>query len=716
MSKKPTSPAAAPSSPAQPRTDGPAGGASGSGRPSAKPWEHAKHAEGSSSDPLAARFVESLSYDTRLYAADIRGSLAHARMLAKSGLITREDYAAIDRGLAQITREIESAPAGPNAVGVPGAWPGWRIELEDVHMCIEAALVEKIGDAGRKLHTGRSRNDQVALDLRLWLRDAGAELGRELDTLLASLVTLAGEQGDVLLPSYTHMQRAQPIVVGAECMAWWAMLDRDRRLLGMLRGFADGLSASPLGSGAVAGSTLPLDRSQTAADLGFAGPSLSSIDSTASRDEALDYLHVCSRIALHLSRLAEQWIIYCTTEFGFLTLGEAYTTGSSMMPQKRNPDMLELIRGRCATILGHHTAMQTLIKGIPLAYNRDLQEDKRHVFAAHDMTRDCVAMAARVVASAKFNPERINATLDRGHLDATVLAEYLVARGMPFRTAHQAVGQLVRVCDKTKRHALSLLDVDEIRDVCRALGHNVAIGEDVFEHLSAANVVRAYRSSGHAGSGAGGYADWLHGLRKSHVDAAGVWIPLPSSSDPASAATTLHAAVQHARPISERSLTVPLAPASVATTADTPALFDGADDDHATINAGGFDALIELYRQCNRTLDDLPYTADFDALAASAKAEYPALDTYALFRKLHNLRKAGKLPRVGKPATLPVKLEPAEEEWLRERVIAAVGSLGQRDRLPYHRDFDALVEAFNAHTGRELAPHAVWRLVAKLAK
>ncbi|MBY0310584.1 MAG: argininosuccinate lyase [Phycisphaerales bacterium] len=707
MSKKPTK---ADLPPARSRQVPP------SASPSSKPWEHAKHAEGSSSDPLAARFVESLSYDTRLYSADIRGSLAHARMLARTGLISREDYAAIDRGLAQITREIESAPAGPNAVGVNGAWPGWKIELEDVHMCIEAALVEKVGDAGRKLHTGRSRNDQVALDLRLWLRDASAELTRGLQELLGAFVHLAGQQGDVLLPSYTHLQRAQPIVVGAECMAWWAMFDRDRRLLDAMLGFPDGLSASPLGSGAVAGSTLPLDRAMAAGDLGFAGPTLSSIDSTASRDEALDYLHACSRIALHLSRLAEQWIIYCTTEFGFLTLGEAYTTGSSMMPQKRNPDMLELIRGRCATILGHHAALQTLIKGLPLAYNRDLQEDKRHVFAAHDMTRDCIAMAARIVATARFNPERINASLDRGHLDATVLAEYLVAKGVPFRTAHQVVGQLVRVCDRTKRHALSLLDVDEIRDACRALGHSVSIGEDVFSHLSSANVVSAYRSSGHGGSSGGGYKDWLHTLRAPRADAAGVWIPLKSAEADAKPGPTLQAAVDQARPISQSSLKVPLAPASTATTADTPPLFDVSEDDSTSIKSGAFDALVTLYEQTGRTLDDLPYTEDFDTLAAKAKTTYPSLNTYALFRKLHTLRKAGKLPRIGRPSTLPVKLEPGEEQWLRDRVVQVVGTLGQRDRLPYHPDFDAIVESFNSHTGRTLAPHAVWRLVAKLAK
>lgn len=678
----------------------------------AKPWEHAKHGEGSSTDPLAARFVESLSYDTRLYAADIKGSLAHARMLATVGLISREDFASIDRGLAQIIREIESAPAGPTAVGVPGAWPGWKIELEDVHMCIEAALVEKIGDAGRKLHTGRSRNDQVALDLRLWLKDACVTLCRTIDTLLDAFTELARTQGDVVLPSYTHVQRAQPIVLGAECMAWWAMFARDQRLFASMTAWQDGLDASPLGSGAVGGSTLGLDRRQTASDLGFSEPSLSSIDSTASRDEALDFLYACSRVAMHLSRLAEQWILYCSTEFGFVTLGEAYTTGSSMMPQKRNPDMLELIRGRCGNIYGSFAALSTTLKGLPLAYNRDLQEDKRHVFAGYDMLMDCVNMASRIVASAKFNAEHIASTLNRGHLDATVLAEYLVSKGVPFRTAHQIVGQLVRVCDRTKRSSLSLLDVDEIRDACRVLGQNVTIGQDVFEHLGSANVVRRYRSSGHGGSSPGGYRDWLSNLAalKAQCDPAalkdrGMQAPARAVSDAAS----------RAKPISERSHTVPVVSAAV----EEPklaSLFGIEDDEPIDASSTKFDALVAAYQKAERTLDDLPYTPEFESLFASTRKDYPELDKFQTFRKLHNLRKAGKLPKSGKAATLPVKLEPHEETWLRERVIQDVGSLGQRDQLPFSPRFDAIVQAFNAHTGRHLSPHDVWRLVAKLAK
>lgn len=654
-----------------------------SAAPAAKPWEHAKHGEGSASDPLAARFVESLSYDTRLYDADIRGSIAHARMLESVGLISGADLKAIEGGLGEIRAEIESAAAGPNAVGVDGAWAGWKVELEDVHMCVEAALVEKIGDAGRRLHTGRSRNDQVALDLRLWLKDACGEIGRELDALMAAFKGLAAKQGDVLLPTYTHLQRAQPACVGAECMAWWAMFARDARAFAAMVDVEDGLSASPLGSGAVAGSTLPLDRAKTAADLGFAGPSLSSIDATASRDEALDFVYALSRTALHLSRLAEQWIIYCTTEFGFITLGEAYTTGSSMMPQKRNPDMLELIRGRAACVLGNLTALAAIIKGLPLAYNRDLQEDKRQVFAAFDTTRDCIQMAARIVASATFNGEKIAAGIERGHLDATVLAEYFVSRGVPFRTAHQIVGALVRTCDAYGKASLSELDLVEYESALRASGfEKCGVEADVYEHLSAANVVARYKSSGHGGTSAGGYRERLRSEAKS-----------------ASASQYEKQSAGFAPPTEPH---------------PGRGLFGESGDDQ---KKGAADApLIAAYGEIGRTLDDLPYTADFERLFAVAAAARPGVQKRELFHRLHNLRKAGKLPKAGRAASAAVKLEPKEEQWLSERVVAAVGSLGQRDQLPFDAKFDALVEAFNAHTGRSLSPHDVWRLVAKLAK
>ncbi len=641
-----------------------------------KPWEHAK-ASGSEADALAARFVESLSYDTRLYAADIRGSVAHARMLEAAGLISPDDLVAIERGLSDIKREIESAPAGPTAVGVPGAWPGWKIELEDVHMCIEAALVEKIGDAGRRLHTGRSRNDQVALDLRLWLRDACAGLTRRLDAVLDALADLAERQGSIVMPSYTHLQRAQPSTVGGELAAWHAMLSRDRDEFERL---ATAVAAeNPLGSGAVAGTSLPIDRARTTEALGFASPSGSSIDATASRDEALDFLYACSRCAMHLSRLAEQWILYCSTEFSFLTLGAAYTTGSSMMPQKRNPDMLELIRGRCGTVYGHFAAMMTICKGLPIAYNRDLQEDKRHAFAAHDTLADCLDITAGIVASATFRESEIagGGRLERGYLDATSLAEYLVNKGIPFRTAHQIVGALVRRCDESGRHALSQLTLEEINGTIAAAGvSGVRAGRDVHEWLGAANVVKRYRSSGNAGPS--GYRAYFA------------------------------ACAERRRPTQTKESAPPPAPA-----ADPPvgSLFGA-----PVSRTDEAEALAAAYAAVGRTLDDLPYTEDFERLFAAAEAEARGLSRRDVFHRLHNLRKAGKLPRTGRAASTPPRITPEEEGMLRRMVEEAVGTLGQRDQLPYTPTFDRLVERFNAATARHTDPHTVWRLVAKLAK
>lgn len=654
----------------------------------AKPWEHAKHAEGSSSDPLAARFVESLSYDTRLYAADIRGSIAHARMLAHVGLISAADFAAIERGLNALKAEIESAPAGPTAVGVPGSWPGWRFELEDVHMCIEAALTAKIGEPGKKLHTGRSRNDQVALDLRLWIREACATVAEELGHLEAGFADLARRQGDVVLPTYTHVQRAQPACVGAECMAWWAMFQRDTRLLTSMTTWEDGLGASPLGSGAVAGSTLPLDRSMTAAELGFASPSVSSIDATASRDEALDYVYALSRIALHLSRFAEQWILYCSTEFGFLSLDDAHTTGSSMMPQKRNPDMLELIRGRCANAIGHLTAMASLLKGLPLAYNRDLQEDKRIVFASHDSVLDCLRMSTRIVRGARFKADAIAATLSHGHLDATVLAEYLVERGVPFRTAHQIVGSLVRLCDVRRKASLRELELADFQDAARAAGCSPdAIGADVFASLGASNVVGRYNSAGHAGTSPGGYREWLMLL------AGGGRFDENRADAPAPASPAVET------PVAESLFPMP------------NESNDAADDRPAEDQL-----LSRLYEEAGRTLDDLPYTTEFARLVETARLQGMRMTPREMLHRLHNLRKAGKLPRSGRAAGTPTKIESEEEHWLAEQVVAAAGSLGQRDKLPLTPAFDSLVERFNSRTGRTLTPHQLWRVVAKLAK
>ena len=473
---------------------------------SAKPWEHAKAGEGSATDALAARFVQSLTYDRRLYKHDIQGSIAHARMLARQSLITADDFTQIERGLREIQSEIEACAKADAASALTGAgvddpygtsWPGWKLELEDVHMCIEVALTAKIGDAGRKLHTGRSRNDQVALDLVLWLHEATANVAALLDRLIRAFVVLAERDGLIVMPSYTHLQRAQPIVAGGELMAWVAAFDRAKQRLNALLTINH---RNPLGSGAIAGSSLPLDRNTTAAALPVGEPTMSSIDGTASRDAAIDFVYALSMAAMTLSRWAEQWIIYCSTEFSFISLDDRYTTGSSMMPQKRNPDMLELIRGRCGNVYGSLMALLTTLKGLPIGYNRDLQEDKRHLFAAYDIAVDCIDMAGRIVETTKFNGDKISASLERGFLDATSLADYLVTKGVPFRTSHQVVGRLVKLCIERGTERLSQLAPVDFANACAASGLPTStVGTDVMQWLDASNVVKRYQSLGNSG-------------------------------------------------------------------------------------------------------------------------------------------------------------------------------------------------------------------------
>ncbi|MCC7204772.1 MAG: argininosuccinate lyase [Phycisphaeraceae bacterium] len=453
-----------------------------------KPWEHAQGGVGSASDELAVRFVESLSYDRRLSKHDIAGSVAHARMLAKVGLISKDELGQIEKGLGAIRAEIERDG---------DAWAGWKLELEDVHMCIEAALIEKVGDAGRKLHTGRSRNDQVALDLKLWVHEAIGNLGPMFGKLFGAFVELAGRDGEIVMPSYTHLQRAQPIVVGGELIAWLEAFDRAWRRFGALW---EVNKENPLGGGAAAGSGLPLDRGVTAESLPVGPPTGSSLDATASRDAALDMLYGLAMTAMTLSRWAEQWILYASWEFGFIKLDGRYTTGSSMMPQKQNPDMLELIRGRCGNVYGNLVALLTICKGLPIGYNRDLQEDKRQLFAAYDLVMDCLDMAGRIVATAKFQGERIAHGLERGFLDATSLAEYLVTRGVPFRTAHQVVGSLVHECQTRGVESLAKLPPEVFTTTCKAKGLDAkVIGPDMAQWLGAEQVVRRYQTLGNAG-------------------------------------------------------------------------------------------------------------------------------------------------------------------------------------------------------------------------
>ena len=457
-------------------------------------------------DALGQDFVESVSYDWRLYKQDVAGSLAHAAMLAKVGLITDDDRAAIERGLKEIEAEIDET--GPN-------WPGFDKQYEDIHMCVEKALIDKVGEPGRKLHTGRSRNDQVATDLQMWLHDHIVKLGDLKWTLIKALVDLATRSIDTTMPSYTHLQRAQPISAAAEALAWATMIESntDASLRWSMASAAD---VMPLGSGAIAGSSLPLDAETTRSALRFKRRSEdtnggeyfwqapdSSISLTASRDAAVDFAYSCARFAMHLSRWAEQWIIYSSAEFGFIRTADKYTTGSSMMPQKRNPDMLELIRGRCGNVYGNLVALLTICKGLPIGYNRDLQEDKRHVFAAYDTVSSCLTMAAAIVNNTEFVMEKCEAACEGGFMDATSLAEYLVVKGVPFRTAHQVVGGLVARCEREDKAKLEQLSIDDFR-AATAEHFEISnlkseITEDVYACLGAKNVVARYQSAGAAG-------------------------------------------------------------------------------------------------------------------------------------------------------------------------------------------------------------------------
>jgi argininosuccinate lyase len=447
--------------------------------PSEKSWQARI---GEATDAVAQKFVESISYDQRIYKQDIAGSIAHAKMLARVKLISDAERDLIIEGLEAIERDIEQ-----------GTFK-FDESLEDIHMVVEAALIQRIGEPGKKLHTGRSRNDQVATDLALWIRSASEEVISPLLTELCSMfVNLAERSSGVVMPSYTHLQRAQPIVAGAEALAWASMFLLDKKRIETFD-----YPEQALGSGAIAGSSLPIDPSITSDDLNTRPP-ISSIERTASRDDAIEFTFALSMISMHLSRWAEQWIIYMSTEFNFIKIADRYTTSSSMMPQKRNPDMLELIRGRCGNVYGDLFALMTILKGLPIGYNRDLQEDKRIVFRAFDTVSSCLTMATAIVESAWYNKDAIEPTLERGFLDATSLAEYLVTKGVPFRTAHHIVGSLVARCEKEGKTALAQLSVEDFNQALKAQGTPVTVDSDIYNALGARNVVKRYQSAGAAG-------------------------------------------------------------------------------------------------------------------------------------------------------------------------------------------------------------------------
>jgi len=402
-----------------------------------------------------AKFTQSVSFDWRLWEHDILGSLAHAAMLKKIGVLTARESRAIEKALTAIAREI-----------VAGKFV-WREELEDVHMNIEDALTCR-EPAGAKLHTGRSRNDQIALDMRLWLREEVAVLRLAIHGLQAALVELGAKYDDVVVPGYTHLQRAQPVYLAHHLLAYVEMLERDQ---GRLVDCYARANVCPLGSGALAGSTLPLDRALVARLLGFPRLTQNSMDAVGDRDFVVEFCAAAALLAVHLSRLAEDVILWATAEFHFITLADAFTTGSSLMPQKKNPDIAELTRGKAARVIGNLMALLALLKGLPMAYNRDLQEDKERLFDTADTVLACVRLMAAMLKSDTVNRTACAAAAGDPALLATDLADYLVRKGMPFRQAHHAVGAVVALAEKSGK-PLDKLSLPELQSVDKQFGRD----------------------------------------------------------------------------------------------------------------------------------------------------------------------------------------------------------------------------------------------------
>jgi argininosuccinate lyase len=425
-------------------------------------------------DDRVEAFTESISFDRRLYRHDIRASQAHARMLAEVGLLTADEAEKIASTLNDIAGEIDRGEFA------------FSIALEDIHTHIERTLIERLGDVGRKLHTGRSRNDQVVTDVRLWVRDAIDRLDGRLRELQAALVASAERERDVVLPGYTHMQRAQPVLAAHYFLAYVEKYERDRQRLADCR---KRVNVLPLGSAALAGTSLPIDRDSVRRQLGFDALAANSIDGSSDRDFLLEFVFDLSLIALHLSGWAEEWVLWATTEFNFLDLPDAFCTGSSIMPHKKNPDVLELVRGKAARVVGDLQQLLVLVKGLPLAYNRDLQEDKQALFDAFDTVDISLELAAALVRDTRLRRDIIASRLEDGFLDATTLMEYLVAQGVPMRSAHEAVGGLVRLCEE-RRCRLADLSTEVYEKI------HVGLTPGVYKVLGVANALAAFRSVG----------------------------------------------------------------------------------------------------------------------------------------------------------------------------------------------------------------------------
>jgi argininosuccinate lyase len=425
-------------------------------------------------DDRVEAFTESISFDRRLYRHDVRASQAHAGMLAEVGVLTVDEAGQIATALDGIAARIERGDFE------------YSTALEDIHTHIERALIAQLGDVGRKLHTGRSRNDQVITDVKLWVRDALDDIDKKLQGAQRALAESAQAHRDVVLPGYTHLQRAQPVLAAHYFLAYVEKLQRDRERLADTR---KRVNVLPLGAAALAGTSIPIDRQSVAQQLGFDAVAANSLDVSSDRDFLIEFVFDLSLIALHLAGWAEEWILWSTTEFNFIELPDAFCTGSSIMPHKKNPDVLELIRGKSARVVADLQRLLVLIKGLPLAYNRDLQEDKEALFDAVDTVSGSLELAAPLIRATKFNREVIASRLEDGFLDATTLMEFLVKEGVPLRSAHEAVGKLVRTCEE-RRCRLADLPADMYDAVQPGLGGKV------YQVLGVANALNAFCSYG----------------------------------------------------------------------------------------------------------------------------------------------------------------------------------------------------------------------------
>ena len=423
---------------------------------------------------LVKRYTSSVFFDKRRWKADITGSLAHAEMLAAQGIISAADHAAIQQGMAQITSEIES-----------GAFE-WKLDLEDVHLNIEARLTQLVGDAGKRLHTGRSRNDQVATDVRLWLRDEIDLIGELLVDLQKSLVGIAEQNVEVILPGFTHLQVAQPVSFGHHMLAYVEMFARDAQRFTEIRHRTNTL---PLGSAALAGTSYPLDRERVARTLGMDGVCQNSLDAVSDRDFAIEFTAASALSMVHVSRLSEELIIWMSQNFGFIQIADRFTTGSSIMPQKKNPDVPELARGKTGRVVGHLMGLITLMKGQPLAYNKDNQEDKEPLFDTVDTLKDTLRIFIEMIGGIRVNPAPMEQAALKGYATATDLADYLVKKGLPFRDAHETVAHAVKEATTQK------VDLSEL-PLAVLQGFNPNIEADVYECLSLRGSLNARKTLG----------------------------------------------------------------------------------------------------------------------------------------------------------------------------------------------------------------------------